>query len=258
MKLDQSLVKIRIRVYWIHGTGFQCEKDRKREKAHVFTVCCSAMWVPSAWVLSFQASHNKYRLESAKKKGSGSCIVYPCVLYFVWLHSKNSMSSVKVWKRAEGESSVTTECSLLMEEPRMCTINLIQPSAKCHIVFMVFRLLTACFLQDLGQDRLLWPVHSLADWLTLQKYKTLALRSLLCCLRQPGNLTPSTATCLTDGGTVLQPDHLLYCKLTFWVRAWLVDWSTEVAIVKQFIIGSAINEPCQKSLVVLKQQYLEK
>lgn len=38
-------------------------------------------------------------------------------------------------------------CSILTEEPRMCVINLAQPGAKCHIVFMVYRLHTACFLQ---------------------------------------------------------------------------------------------------------------
>lgn len=38
-------------------------------------------------------------------------------------------------------------CSILTEEPRMCAINLAQPGAKCHIVFMVYRLHTACFLQ---------------------------------------------------------------------------------------------------------------
>lgn len=155
------------------------------------------------------------------------------------------MSTVEVWKRAEGESSVTTACSLLAEEPRMCTINLVQPAVKRHFVFMVFRLLTACFLQDLGQDRLLWPVHSLADWLTLQKYKTLALRSLLCCLRQPGNRAPSTTTCLTDEGTLLQLLLRAYFRiqsLTGWLVHWLKEMHDEVAINKQFIIGSIANE----------------
>lgn len=62
---------------------------------------------------------------------------------------------VKVWSQ---------QCSILTEEPRMSVINLAQPGAKCHIVFMVYRLHTACFLQAWARTGCFgWQTDCLTD-----------------------------------------------------------------------------------------------